>query len=270
VDNFVSQDDPSGFFVDPSTYAGLPDGSALYGILLHKTGIAVHEFAACSVAEKLKLEAEPLYGVRIHDVTIKDLHLKSDEVVKMVIDGTPVRGPAADVVQVARLRDSNNSYRGTPLSDAQARLATLKAQDVAAGMSKKDLFDKWGSTNIPDQVLKWMTAEGTWEDAIAGASFHCSGDSMSHHNKGVVGLRLEFVTGIDLDNVMISGLNNTGVKSIHDAMCSNGRDTRYQGADVRGVSSGGGSQVNGGYTVLTDTCTSASGSVFELVDENSE
>lgn len=247
-------------------YNGLPDGSALYGILLHKTGPAIHDFASCTQSQMDMLSGDPLERIVIANVTIKDLHLKSDEVVKMMVDGKPVLGPAGDVVQVARLRGANGAYEGNHLSNAQAHLASLKAQRVDQ-TADAELFQLFGSTNVPEQVLSWMRGESTWETASAGAAFACHGDAMSHFNKGVVGMRLEFVTDITVDNVHISGLKNFGEKSPHDDLCQGLDNDEYHGADVRGLSVGGGSEVSGGYTVDLDSCSSTSGSVTEFVDE---
>lgn len=257
-------------FRDPVFYNGLPDGSALYGILFHKTGPAIHDFAACTNSELEMLEGDPLENIIIRDTVIKDLHLKSDEIVKMVFNGKPVLGPAGDVVQVARLRDSNNAYIGTALSDAQAHLASLKAADVNQGVSDDVLFERYGSTNIPPQVLEWMRGGGTWIAAMEGAEFHCDGDAMSHFNKGVVGMRLEFVTNVQVSNVSISGLKNYGARSPYTSLCTVSEDV-YHGADVRGVSVAGGlqaSDISGGYTVDMETCLSLSGTIQETVEES--
>jgi len=264
------------FLADPAMgFAGLPDGSAIYGILLHRSGPAIQDFAACTSSQVQELMEDPLYGINITDVTIKDLHLKSDEVVKMVFKESAVTGPAGDVVQVKRLLGKDGtSYVPTVLSEAQRRLAELQRAGREAGMGPLDLFKYYGSTNIPDKVLEWMKGTGSLESAGANASYNCGGDAMSHVNKGVVGLRLEFVTGVELNNVQMSGLKNYGQRSPHHASCGTAPDEVYKGCDIRAISIGGGTKVKmdsqGGVTGVTcdvPSFFSTEGKIDEIVDE---
>jgi len=173
-----------------------------------------------------------LLGVEIKDVVIKDLHLKSDEVVKTVIDGRPVLGPAGDVIQVLRLKDANGKYKGNALSDSQIKMMQDKLNAQNNGLNETELFLRYGSTNIPTKLLQWMTGEESFASATANANFICGGDAMSHHNKGVVGLRVEFVQGVKVSNIKMSGLHNYGLPSPHKAQHCEQSDDRYQGSDV--------------------------------------
>merc|ERR1712232_948999 len=165
------------------------------------------------------------------------------------------------------------TYTGTPLSNAQRRVAELQANSHCEPDDDDCLFARFGSTNIPDQVVQWMNGNGAFSAATANASFDCHGDAMSHFNKGVVGLRLEFVKGVILENVTISDLHNKGVVSPHHPFCGPESDLQYRGSDVRGVSVGGGtklSQSNGipeGVTINLKGFSSESGQVDAFVDE---
>jgi hypothetical protein len=187
----------------------------------------------------------------------------------------PVLGPAGDVVQILRLKDSNDIYKGTALSDAQLLIAKKKSEAIQTGMSKDDLFANYGSTNIPEQVRNWMDGSGTYAAATEGATWVCAGDAMSHFNKGVVGLRLEFVTGVTLQDIKIKSLTNRGKESQYKGIeCGQGA-AAYQGADVRGVSIGAkttltmseaNAQMPAGVTFDAASCRSVSGSVKAFVD----
>jgi len=230
----------SYYLTDPSYYGGLPDGSALYGILLHKSGVAIHEFGACALSDMAQLDSDPLEGFEIKDVVIKDLYLKSDEVVKMIVANKTVLGPAGDVVQVMRVMDSHQNYKGTALSDAQRRMMENRMKAQADGMSEDDQFLRYGSTYIPPKLLDWMHGRERFSKAIAGATWECGGDSMSHVNKGVVALRVEFVNDVKLENISVSGLHNYGLRSPAKHMCINKKKkkkkkqsgARYGGGDV--------------------------------------
>lgn len=234
------------FFTDPDTYSGLPDGAALYGISLHKTGVAIHDFAMCSWAQATaQLKDDPFTNFTIKDVVIQDLSLKSDEVVTMSVNGLPVRGPAGDTIQVLKLKDAYDGYKGTALSNAQRRLAELKLQATEDGVSEEDIFNLYGSTNIPPGVLSWMQGNGSFADAVAGADFECQKDSMGHRNKGVVGLRLDFGVEVIVSNVNITRLQNFGHRSVFHDFCSAeiNEEFDYKGSDVRGVSLGRGTSL---------------------------
>lgn len=272
VDDFVAgtPNPETDFFTDG---AGLPDGSALYGILFHKTGPATHQFAFAHVGQEQR-NGDPFDSISITDVVIDGLKLKSDEIVQGV-DATfrPVLGPAGDVVQLYRLRSPSGSYSGTALSEAQRRLAELKSQDPSANAT--ELFEKYGSTNIPDSLISWMNGSSSWEDATVGFSFYCNFDPMSHFTKGVVGLRLEFVTNVTLANVSIRNLENVGDRSPNRQYCGS-LDEEYLGRDIRGVSIGGGTTLahndNGqprGVTMDTSSFSSNAGAarVFTYVQE---
>lgn len=227
----------SYFFTDPSFYGGLADGSAIYGILLHKSGIAIHEFGACTLSENETMRSD-MVGFDIRDVVIKDLYLKSDEVVKLKYgpgrSKKTVLGPAGDIVQLFRLQDKDGYYKGTALSDAQRMMMIQKIKAMATGMAPEELFARYGSTNIPNSLLAWMQGIGTLANAtshLPGVVYECGGDSMGHKAKGVVALRVEFVKNVTLRNISVSGLYNYGLRSPYKRECANQR-RQYLGGDV--------------------------------------
>ena len=237
----------SVFASDAAGYAGLPDGSAIYGVLFHKTNVAIHEFAACSAADVEDHETDPLDGVELIDVEIKELKLAAEEVVAVKVDGRDVTGPAGDVLQIFKAADAEGYYAPNALIEAQFAMRGLHAVAAAAGAADDVLFNAFGSLHIPKRLaVDWRHGDVTLTEAFAlmeadgeRVAFKCSKDSMGHHNKGVVGLRLEFVTDVSLRGLKIHDLENVGLTSqFFDGVCEDDpldHHRTYKGSDVRGV-----------------------------------
>merc|ERR1719161_360031 len=68
---------------------------------------------------------------------------------------------------------------------------------------------------------------------------NCNGDAMSHANKGIVGLRLEFVKDPKVEHVWVGELQNFGAVLVDPTtsnQCADVTATTYKGNDVRGLS----------------------------------
>jgi len=226
-----------------------PDGSALYGITLTKAGAAVADFGAgCGLTE----DPSPLQvgPVTLKNIHIHDLKLAADQITRTVIGrGPQLMGPAGDVFQLTRLWNKDTyAYVGHTLSDAQVAMAVLKSAIIARFNTNSSTFKSmqhlvteakyfFGAVNIPAAIRDWAAGEWSesqtkaWKDSLVkDGSFKCDGDAMSHHNKGVVGLRLEFQAMATMSNIKIDSLENTGK---HDA--KHCKVAGYKGGDVRGV-----------------------------------
>lgn len=238
VDDFIVEGncaDCDVFQADATQEDGktLPDGSALYGILFHKSAPAVHDFMSCSDEEAQT--AETFGPVVLQDVTIRNLWLRTDEIATMQLDGKVVLGPAGDVFQVHRLQ-VDGLYKGNVLSDAQLHMGQL-CNELATDKSADEVFELCGSTNIPSAVIEWALDESSPTTlGQLGGSYVCNQDAMSHFNKGVMGIRLSFVDDASLERVTIENLHNFGKGSTHSAcQSSESSETKYKGNDVRGV-----------------------------------
>jgi len=218
----------------------LPDGSAVYGIMLHTVGAAVADFGAgCAIGE----EADAMVGpAKIKNVRIHDLKLAVDQVTRTVIgDGPQVMGPAGDVIQLPQIWNKDTyAYVGNPLSDAQVALAVLKdavsSWKAAQPITWSEAKYYFGNVNVPMEVQDWaggkLSSNEAFKDSLVKEkAFKCDGDAMTHHNKGAVGLRLEFQDGLDISNVKIESLMNVGKKDA-EPYCD---AQQYIGNDVRGV-----------------------------------
>jgi len=207
----------------------LPDGSAVYGLLLHTTGPAVADFGACPQT-KAEEAGAMVSDVTIENVNIDDLQVDVFQQTRLILDGQQVMGPAGDVFDWGNIVDGTGAYVGTLLSDAQLAVGAFKKHLAGLNIDANELFYFFGATHMPDEVLHWASVKGRkW----AGGAFKCDGDAMSHANKGAVGLFLSHVSSIgDVKDIKVSGVVNTGQVDADAKTCV---QDGYKGADARGV-----------------------------------
>mmetsp|Transcript_100929 Transcript_100929/g.325812 ORF Transcript_100929/g.325812 Transcript_100929/m.325812 type:complete len:747 (-) Transcript_100929:67-2307(-) len=213
-----------------------PDGSAVYGVVVHKRGPAIMDFGACSLHEAQE-EGHFRSNVTLRNVKIHDLKLRAEQWTRLVLDGQQVMGPAGDVFRFMRNKNAEDHYVGNALADAQLAVGAFKKALKARGVTEDEAAWYFGGVHIPDSVLEWAAkGDAPWDRSLG--TFECFGDAMSHVNKGVAGLRLEVVNGALLEGVEISGLSNTGGDDADSAFCSQetaSQGRQYQGKDVRGA-----------------------------------
>jgi len=220
---------------DDSTLA---DGSAMYGILFHKSSLPIHDFLSCNDEENL-CDAETFGPVEVSNVKIQDLQLRTDEIIQMKVNGKVVIGPAGDVFQFQRLRQGENreNYVGNVLSQAQLKMGWLRIMFEEEKLKTKDeIFEMFGSTYFPPAVQSWATGASSYSEMeeILSPTYHCNQDSMNHHNKGVMGIRISMTDDVTLRDVTVEGLRNVGEGSPQAGqLCESGDG--YKGNDVRGI-----------------------------------
>jgi hypothetical protein len=225
-------------FVNPS---GIPDGSATYGLLFHPPHLAIHDFAACPSFDGEE-DGNSFGPLVVKDVIIRDLSLQTDEVVHMKSGGKPVMGPAGDVMQVYRMQDDDGNYIPNVLNDAQLALGRLKlaheSSEVAGygeAIDADEVFQLFGATNMPAPFLAWTAGEKSWDTMVSevGGQFVCLKDAMTHHNKGTMGIRIEYYHDVSLSGVQLRNFENVGQAS--EVSHCTGDDLVYTGNDARGV-----------------------------------
>lgn len=221
----------------------LPDGSAIYGILLHRSGLAINRLGFCG--DDTDIADKRVSNIRLKNIVIEGLSVKVDQVVKTVIDGKPVTGPSGDVFQVTAAWDPTDCYRykGNVITDAQLALGKV-CKNLASVLSDAEMKFYCGGANVPDIIHEW--AAGTWTceqtkdwaksliDGTSSASLTCEGDAMAHFNKGAIGMRLGFQENIWATGVTIKDVANEGTANASPWCNVTGEP--YQGLDVRGVS----------------------------------
>jgi len=217
---------------------GLPDGSAVYGIIIHKTGPAAGDFASCRLedAEKGGLQVE---NIHISDVQINDLALDVHQMTRLLVQGNQVMGPAGDVFDFETVTDDQDRYVGNPLSDAELAIGAFKAYAVEQGTATDQVTYFFGGTHVPQSVLNWAADNSkSWEFQPKTSSydyddsFSCFGDAMSHANKGAIGLFLNHIDSGTFSKITVSGIRNEGKIDADPSKCV---QTPYAGLDARGV-----------------------------------
>jgi hypothetical protein len=224
-------------YANQTTLMGLPDGSAVYGIVIHKTGPAVADFASCKL-EDSKAAGQQVTAINIKDVKIHDLSVDVHQITRLLVGGNQVMGPAGDVFDYMQVTDEqdHSKYVGQPLSDAELAIGALKEYlTTTAGYAADKVKFIFGGTHVPASVLAWA-ADGNqaWDFPNKTAdSFSCMGDSMSHVNKGAVGLFLAHVAQTQmgkLENIKVARIRNEG--TVDATLCT---QANYRGRESRGV-----------------------------------
>ena len=212
----------------------LPDGSAIYGIVLHSRNLAVFGYGQF---ENFVGDGE---NVEIENVQISDLRIKTNEIPAIYFDEchdefslrTIVKGPFGDVMDIRKMVGFEDidiidngddytllSYIGNPLSDAQIALALF-------GDIYNATYNTNGQSIDSPHFLKWALDEfvvnddDTKYDTLPScAKFMCNGDIMLHTNKGLLGVRFDFIENVTISNLQIDRLINESPLS--SFACSN-------------------------------------------------
>jgi len=248
--------------------AKLPDGSAVYGIVLNSHSAAVGGFGASKNSE-----FEHGRDVTFSNVDIHDLRLSVHEIPALYFDKchfaeatatTIQKGPFGDVFDLRRVIDdgfslvdehaeypaslSSIEYAGNPLADAQIALAVYGDTSTLFG------------TSLSSDLLEWAMAQSTFPSSCA--DFVCNGDVMFHQNKGVVGLRMDGIEDAKIEGLTVRGLSNESplvssacgsYEGAHDGGLSGTLDDAGgMGPDLRGISIAGGDAIVSGCNTMND------------------
>jgi hypothetical protein len=223
----------------------LPDGAAQYGIVLHSHGDATKDFGAASGNST----NATLENIIIHDLqlSVREFvgYRPSDDLSSFI---TATYGDAIDMkTAVYNILDEDYServdelkFQGNALLDAQIVLGKF-CESTECGNTMSMASD--------GDFMLWAT-----EGEPLGGKLSCNQDAMRHLNKGIIGLRIEETIGVNLKNIDISYLNNWSTKGTLVCGSYTGPDNGgheamthwdgYQGADARGISVFGSTDVN--------------------------
>jgi len=173
----------------------LSDGGAVYGVLLNGYGGAVMGFG----------EAPPFAAdVTMENVHVHDLVLKPIEKCKFALSSSPfsVRGPFADVfdADMASYVDEDGllHYAGSPFADAQLAFAV-----------KEQSWSSLSHTDMGKQFQAWTRGEVAlhYEDDVR---WSCNTDIQLHVNKGPIGVRVDGVSKVRVEDLSVARLSNLG------------------------------------------------------------
>uniref|UniRef100_A0A7S3JNW1 Right handed beta helix domain-containing protein n=1 Tax=Aureoumbra lagunensis TaxID=44058 RepID=A0A7S3JNW1_9STRA len=244
-DDTFQKSDEVAFCNDPNQgYTGFMDGSAMYGILFNRAGVAVGYLANCNDVEDDTILASDL---TVSATTIHHITLHAEEVQALIDEENQrVIGPDGGVIPIAKLAhpDRKGKYFGNTLSDAQFELQRIKNYylefQANLNLDDENIFERFGGINVPEAVLQWQKGkQGKYKtlDKLlqnGGFSFTCNEDCMAHSNKGVIGIRVEFSADVLLEDVSIHNLTNNGTRTNFWPDSCAGK-SNYLGSDARGI-----------------------------------
>lgn len=218
---FTGKDVSNPLFRNPLK---IGDGN-MYGILSHPLGVAINEFTSSKTLKKPK--ASYFF---VDNCLIKDIEGDVDEVVTLKDpEGKVQKGPSGDFLKLDDCSTSDGKYKPNAISDMIFALAHLKR----AGYSFS-----YGTLEIHDDVLRWARGQNTITDLLnRGFTFVTSQDSMGHHGKGVIGIRVDGTKHVVLTHNQIEDVVNRGRMGATYNRRSGVRDgdKDYDGVDAHGV-----------------------------------
>jgi hypothetical protein len=196
--------------------AGLPDASAMYGVLLSSTGAAVNRLsetcaangggcpkARCPLSSSASVDAatysssveRQAYEVALYAVSINNIQLRSTEHIILQRDGTTVRDFTGAVLNVATL--------STPPAPHELARAIVGPNPSATE-----------TATFEDAVQDLLFGVTTVDALIAGegsTTFAYNGDVMAHVSKGCFGVRAEDTQRLCLEKVSCKRIQNHSV-----------------------------------------------------------
>jgi len=200
------------------------DGN-MYGIISHPLGVAINDFTS---SKNLKGNKASYFFV--DNCLIKDIEGDVDEIISVQDSAEKAqKGPSGDLLKLIDCSDSSGKYKPNALSELILSLAYLKR----AGYK----FD-YGTLNIHEDVLRWSQNQGTISSLISkGFKFITSQDSMGHHGKGVLGIRVDGTKHVVITHNHIENIINRGRLGAEYNKRGGKRDgiTNYDGVDAHGI-----------------------------------
>lgn len=206
--NNFREDNDTGIFMNRK---GLPDGSALYGILLHRVGVAIGDFAQ---------EICCINGTDDDDIDAKVIVMKNCSVENLRLDGTEIIAK--------RKPGTTNKFEG----DIRGQLFQINPD----GTFKQNFLTEIQALS---RRVKGDPINTNHQNNLADCSRHL--DGMGHVFKGVIGFRFDFLECADIFNCTARNLINKTVPVIDvfneivekaDARFDEG----FAGGHTRGVS----------------------------------
>lgn len=209
---------------------GLIDGTC-YGLVFNPKGVAVNGF----MADRTTYRANETTGVCMIKCSVDNIRGNIQEIVGL---GNPDGGMQVDTAGallqffngVSVLNESTEyHYQGTVLSEVQIELARLK-MDLESTTTLSP--GKFGTLKIHEGIIEWRDDDTTYFEFVNGQlqlfnsngtpfllgspgqpviyDVFCNGDTMFHVNKGVIGMRIDGVNNLKMDNCSVTRIANEG------------------------------------------------------------
>ncbi len=291
-------DDIYNLFGNPE---GFQDCSAIYGILFNRKGIAVNDFGAC---DPVCLKENYSNQILISNCSIANIVFKPREVVA-ILDSTnkfqkDFSGSVIMLVKDKWFIDENKDTHRFCLDSTfinNNKYDEILATQVLLYKFSIDRDIKWakGVATITNDMINWVTNGNTPLRCSSKIITARNTDIMAHVMKGSVGIRLDFVRNIIINNNKISklinhsasGINNNILKGYVDSNIPNNLpknnyhhlghpkssdiDIGYSGNYVRGISCIDSNRLSIKLQMI-DNLVSTTGSVFgiDIINNNKE
>ena len=229
---------------DPQTGSTIapPDGSAIYGILVHESGVAIAELSdgcaknggvCCPMQKNTQKCCRGSTSVTINNCNVSQLNLRAEETVGL-FQTTFIRDHTSAVLDIVTIQPHS------VLEQARVLLNASKPTPWNAAIQKLLMFNR--ETEYP---------YSSFLVEVPDIKFKYNIDIMAHVSKGVFGLRVEDVDGLSVENVTVCDQQNVSelyysriqyklpkeaVVEAHIASpLDQTSDYAYAGADMRGV-----------------------------------
>lgn len=181
---------------------GIPDGSALYGVLINSSGVAVGEIAAaCPMAAQHDGTCRRSREVTLHRVTMNNFRLHAVETIGMKTAATA--DPSATLL---------NDKTGALIKVGDAIACPNWLLSHLRILLNAKIRDSTGAPLLAEMLLGVKTfAEFT---AASGVTFVSNADVMAHVAKGIFGVRAEETDHLLLQKVHAEGFQNTSMTPV--------------------------------------------------------
>lgn len=199
-------------FGNPS---GMPDGSALYGILFNQLGVAINEFGSCNPGSGDKNSNR----VFLENISISNLSLKPREVVGLYTkSGKIMKDFSGNLVLISKpiWYEGVNCYDPyKTFLDRNNYYDILLASQVILYKYGQENPRFRGVANIDDSVIEYING-GKYAYIKYNPKIKTfrNTDIMAHVMKGVVGIRIDCSDNVEIKSVNIQNLNNYGIKGL--------------------------------------------------------
>ena len=186
------------------TTVACPDGSAIYGILIHQSGVAVGELSdacvntggpCCPMIHSKSKCSKNAESVTIHNCTVSNLLTNSHEACGLFYPTSKKFGRD----HTGAVLDCRTIVSGSVLEHARVLVNQTNATKWSLEIQCLLVFGR--------DAYSWQT----FIENSDNVEFRYNIDIMAHISKGVFGVRVEDVTGLSIENVTVCDCQNLSV-----------------------------------------------------------